>query len=89
LLFFDVLICIRDVPKVTTSLPTQATMAHLPFFNSAALNQRRVSSLPRVARFKGSKFFRGAEAPPISSRVSEIWVLTGCVCWKGVEELIV
>mmetsp|Transcript_19455 Transcript_19455/g.40111 ORF Transcript_19455/g.40111 Transcript_19455/m.40111 type:complete len:139 (+) Transcript_19455:745-1161(+) len=65
------------IPAALTRYPVVATIATRPCFNSDARNQRRVSSLPAVAKLRGSKLGMGAEEPPISSRLSESWVLKG------------
>ena len=55
-------------PAACTRYPVVASIATRPCFSSAARNQRKVSSLPRVARPRGSNPLRGAVAPLISER---------------------
>ncbi len=63
-------------PEAWTRYPVVASMATRECLSSAARNQARVESSPRLERRRGSKFLAGAVAPPISSRDARATVLT-------------
>lgn len=63
--------------------PVVASIATRECLSSAARNQERVASLPSCERRRGSKFFNGAVAPPMSSR--EAWA-TVLMAYKNLND---